>query len=103
MEKEIRNRSRRKFMVASSAAIVSPMLLSVAIPAKEAKAAAFKKSGKIFFVTTGCNGCHVCKSVCTQKAIFYGDRKMEIDQDKCVQCGTCYEECPCSAISETEY
>ena len=103
MEKEIRNRSRRKFMVASSAAIVSPMLLNLALPATEARAATTgKKAGKIYFITTGCNGCHVCKVACPQKAISYGDRKMEIDQDKCVQCGTCCEECPNSAISETE-
>jgi ferredoxin len=91
-------------MVASTAAIVSPMLLNAAIPATDAKAATLKNTtGKVYFVTTGCNGCHVCKVVCPQKAIFYGDCKMEIDQDKCVQCGTCYEECPNSAISETDY
>jgi NAD-dependent dihydropyrimidine dehydrogenase PreA subunit len=26
---------------------------------------------------------------------------MAVDQDKCIHCGTCYNECPVSAVSET--
>ena len=26
----------------------------------------------------------------------------EIDQEKCIHCGTCYNACPVSAISETD-
>jgi Pyruvate/2-oxoacid:ferredoxin oxidoreductase delta subunit len=98
---EIRNRSRRAFMVAGSAAVVSPMLLNLADPVKAAALEAKKaKKEKIYYITTKCVGCHACKCFCPQKAIYYGVRKMEIDQDKCVQCGTCYNECPISGIEE---
>jgi ferredoxin len=93
--------SRRKFMLVGSAAVASPLLLNLMQPVKEANAAA--KAGKkdrIYYITNKCVGCHACKVFCPQKAIFYGERKMEIDQDKCVQCGTCYNECPISVISE---
>jgi len=89
-------------MVVSSAAVATPLLLNLIDSVEEAKAGA-KKSGKkdkIYYITNKCVGCHACKVFCPRKAIFYGERKMEIDQDKCVQCGTCYNECPVSVISE---
>jgi ferredoxin len=93
--------SRRKFMVVSSAAVATPLLLNLMGTVEDAKAAAKKASkDKIYYITSKCVGCHACKVFCPQKAIFYGERKMEIDQDKCVQCGTCYNECPISVISE---
>jgi ferredoxin len=91
------NLSRRKFMTVGSAAVASPLLLNLIDPAAEAKAA---KKEKIYYITNKCIGCHACKVFCPQKAIYYGERKMEIDQDKCVQCGTCYNECPIFVISE---
>jgi len=101
MSETSQNFSRRKFMVVSSAAIVSPLLLSLMDPSGEAKAATKAgKKDKIYYITNKCVGCHACKVFCPVKAIFYGERKMEIDQDKCVQCGTCYNECPISVISE---
>jgi len=86
-------------MVASSAAIVTPALLNLTGPAAAATA---KRAGKekVYFITKECIGCHACKIFCPQKAVYYGVRKMEIDQDKCVQCGTCYSECPISVIEE---
>jgi len=97
---EIRDRSRRKFLVAGSAAIATPALLNLTGPA--AAAAMAKKLGKdkIYFITSKCIGCHACKIFCPQKAVYYGVRKMEIDQEKCVQCGTCYNECPIDVIEE---
>jgi ferredoxin len=101
MSEKSQNLSRRKFMVMGSAAIATPLLLNLVNPAEEAKAAAGKANkDKIYYITNKCVGCHACKVFCPQKAIFYGERKMEIDQDKCVQCGTCYNECPISVISE---
>jgi ferredoxin len=93
------NLSRRKFMAVGSAAIVSPLLLNLIDPLEQAKAA---KKDKIYYITNKCIGCHACKIFCPQKAIYYGERKMEIDQDKCVQCGTCYNECPIYVITEVK-
>ena len=27
----------------------------------------------------------------------------EINQEKCIHCGTCYKECPISVVTETEF
>lgn len=94
--------SRRKFMILSSAAITSPLLLDMLGPFPEAKAEEKKKSGKIYFINRGCVGCQVCKTFCPQQAIRYGNCGNEIDQEKCIHCGTCYRGCPVSVISETE-
>ena len=101
---EIRqNLSRRKFMAVGSAAIASPLLISLIDPIAAAKAAAkAAKKDKIYYITDQCIGCHACKVFCPQKAIYYGERKMEIDQDKCIQCGTCYKECPICVIDEVK-
>jgi ferredoxin len=102
MSETNRKLSRRKFMAFSSAAVATPLLLNLVDSVPEAKGADKKaaKKGKIYYITNKCVGCHTCKVFCPQKAIFYGERKMEIDQDKCVQCGTCYNECPICVISE---
>jgi ferredoxin len=103
MSEESKKVSRRQFMIAGSAIVVTPALLDVSGATQEAHAASgasLKAKEKVYFITTNCVGCHTCKVFCPVKAIFYGERKMEIDQDKCVQCGTCYEECPTSSISE---
>jgi ferredoxin len=101
MSEEHPNLSRRKFMVVGSATIASPLLFSLADSVPAAAAATFKKGTKVYFVTGDCVGCHVCKVFCPAKAIFYGERRMAVDQDKCIHCGTCYNECPVSAVSET--
>ena len=96
-------------MVVSSAAIASPLLLGAANPiaaATPAKSdipnASLPKGTKIYFIGHGCVGCHTCRSLCPAKAIHFGDTGNEIDQEKCVHCGVCYQECPISMISETE-
>jgi Fe-S-cluster-containing hydrogenase component 2 len=43
----------------------------------------------------------VCMAFCPGKAIHFGDTGNEIDQKKCLHCGTCFRECPISMISET--
>jgi heterodisulfide reductase subunit A-like polyferredoxin len=103
------NLTRRKFMLVSSAAIASPLLLDVAgsmaasktdqTKTSEQKAA---KPGKIYFINRTCIGCQVCRMLCPGKAIRFGDCQNEIDQKKCLHCGTCYRECPICAVSETE-
>lgn len=116
MSETSQNLSRRKFMAVGSAAIATPLLLKLMDPVEEAKsaeksaaksaakAAAKKtvKKDKIYYITDECVGCHACKVFCPQKAIFYGERKMVIDQEKCIQCGTCYNECPICVISEVK-
>jgi Fe-S-cluster-containing hydrogenase component 2 len=101
--------SRRKFMAVSSAALLAPMVLNATEKAPAAKDAASKTpahkaslTGKVYFITDKCIGCHLCKVNCPQKAIFYGDRRMSIDQEKCVHCGLCYTECPICVISEVD-
>jgi len=94
--------TRRNFMIAGSAAVVAtPLLSGFSGIASEAEAASFEKGTEVYFVTGDCVGCHVCKVFCPEQAIFYGERRMAIDQDKCVHCGTCYEECPVSAVTVT--
>jgi fumarate reductase flavoprotein subunit len=101
--------TRRKFMMVSSAAIASPLLLNVAGSMAASKTTETKttetgiaKGTKIYYIGNECVGCQVCKTFCPVKAIRFGDCKNEIDQKKCIHCGTCYRECPVSAVSATE-
>jgi len=101
--------TRRKFIIASSAAIASPLILNAAgsmaaSKATEAKTAetGIAKGTKIYYIGRGCVGCHACLTFCPAKAIHFGDTGNEIDQKKCIHCGTCYRECPISVVSETE-
>jgi ferredoxin len=101
--------TRRKFMIVSSAAIASPLLLDTAGKMAAANAAETKttvtsatKGMKVYYIGRGCIGCQACRTFCPAKAIHFGDTGNEIDQKKCMHCGTCYRECPISAVSETE-
>jgi len=103
------NLTRRKFMLVSSAAIASPLLLDVAGSMAAAKTSEPKTTeqkaattGKLYFINHTCIGCQVCRMFCPGKAIRFGDCQNEIDQKKCLHCGTCYRECPICAVSETE-
>ncbi len=109
MDSQCQNLTRRKFMMVSSAAIASPLLLDAAGSMAAAKSAETRttvtgiaKGTKIYFIAHGCVGCHVCLTFCPAKAIHFGDTGNEIDQKKCIHCGTCYRECPISVVSETE-
>jgi ferredoxin len=101
--------TRRKFMMAGSATIAAPLLLGAAgsmigVKPAEAKTTGTKiaKGTKIYFIGHGCIGCQTCKLFCPSGAIHFGDTGNEIDQNKCIHCGTCYEECPYSLVTETE-
>ena len=95
--------TRRKFMLVSSAAIASPLLLDIADSMTGAKAAETKaaQSGKVYFIKSTCIGCQVCRMFCPANAIRFGDCQNEIDQKKCIHCGTCYRECPICVVTET--
>jgi ferredoxin len=102
--------SRRKFIIAGSAAIATPLFLNAAGSMAAAKPVEQKaaeqtiaKSGEVYFITKGCVGCQTCRTFCPAKAIHFGDTGNEINQKKCLHCGTCYRECPVSAITETMY
>jgi len=98
------NLGRRKFMLVSSAAIATPLLLGVegSKAASNTAQAGIAKGTKIYFIGHGCVGCHVCMAFCPAEAVRFGDTGNEINQNKCIHCGTCYRECPISVISETE-
>ena len=110
MTKKSSKLTRRKFMMASSAAIASPLLLSaagsmIAPKSADAKETATNagKGDMVYFIGHGCIGCQVCRTFCPAEAIHFGDTGNEIDQNKCEHCGTCYEECPISVVTETQF
>jgi len=103
------NLSRRKFILVGSAAIASPMLLNVAgsmaadktTETKAIGSSIASKGTKIYYINDGCVGCQACRTFCPVQAIRFGNCRNEIDQKKCIHCGTCYRECNVSVISET--
>lgn len=97
MDSEKGRLTRRHFMLVSSAAIAAPFVLDLAGPVARAK---WEAGEKIYYIGHDCMGCQVCRMKCPAEAIHYGDDRNEIDQEKCEHCGTCYEECPVSVISE---
>jgi ferredoxin len=110
--------TRRKFMVATTAAATVPLLADLAVAkAAETKPAAsaaaqpscaavavpkLDKGTSLYFIGRGCVGCQTCRTLCPVKAIRLGDTGNEIDQSKCIHCGTCYDECPTCVITETK-
>ncbi len=88
-----------------SAAIATPLLLnsagSMAAETTKSEAGIAPKGTKIYFIGKGCVGCQVCKTYCPAQAINFGDCRNEIDQKKCIHCGTCYRGCNINVISET--
>jgi ferredoxin len=106
-EKDL-NLTRRKFLAVGSAAIASPLLFNVAGSMAAGNAAQTKtetgiasKGTKIYYINDGCVGCQACRTFCPVQAIRFGNCRNEIDQKKCIHCGTCYRECNISVISET--
>ena len=46
-----------------------------------------------------CSGCHVCVKPCPTNAISGETKQLHvIDQDKCIQCGACYQVCNIGSI-----
>ena len=56
-------------------------------------------------ITDSCQGCisHPCMNVCPVDAIYLDkDKRCHIDQDKCIKCGKCFNQCPYRAVSKIE-
>ncbi len=56
-------------------------------------------------ITDSCQDCvsHPCMNVCPKDAIYLDKfKRCHIDQDKCIRCGKCYNQCPYRAISKIE-
>jgi succinate dehydrogenase/fumarate reductase flavoprotein subunit/ferredoxin-like protein FixX len=100
------NLTRRKFLAAGSAAIAAPLVMNIA--GKFVEASAAEKTGvtsakkKKYIVTDVCCLCPPlrCKLFCPAGAYYFNGTHMAIDQEKCIQCGTCYKICPCSAVED---
>lgn len=45
-----------------------------------------------------CVGCGTCIGCCPMQAIIYENGKAKIDKNKCANCGTCMSVCPMQAI-----
>ena len=94
MSSEKLNLSRRKFILVSSAAIAAPLIMNMTGMGSDAEGAEKKVA---YFINDTCIGCHFCFYECPVSAIHWGDDKYEIDQKKCIQCGTCEKVCNISA------
>ena len=101
--------TRRKFMMVGSAAIASPLFLNVAglmaagktVETRTPETGIAPTGTRIYYINEGCVGCQACRTFCPVQAIRFGNCRNEIDQKKCIHCGTCYRECNISVISET--
>ena len=53
-----------------------------------------------YFITDKCHGCRICYSKCPQKCIDMSVKPLRIQQEHCLQCGTCMSVCPFGAIKK---
>ena len=53
-----------------------------------------------YVITDSCVSCGTCADQCPCSAISEGDGKYEINPDECIDCGACEAQCPVGAISE---
>lgn len=52
---------------------------------------------KGYYISEDCNGCGTCQTVCPQSCIEDGS-PFRIQENHCLQCGNCFENCPVEAI-----
>ncbi|MBN1626840.1 MAG: 4Fe-4S binding protein, partial [Deltaproteobacteria bacterium] len=99
MDSQSKGLSRRKFMMASSAAIASPLLLNAAGSMAAEKTADSRTAFKI--IPERCINCVGCVVFCPKDAIRYeGNQAYRIDPDRCIRCGTCMQYCNHDAITD---
>lgn len=51
-----------------------------------------------YFITDGCIGCQTCGTVCPQSCIDFSEIPAVINQENCLHCGNCHDNCPVDAI-----
>ena len=56
----------------------------------------------MYQIKSSCSGCHACELNCPVGACYYDGPQYQIDPDKCIGCGTCYEICPTCSVYDTE-
>ncbi len=54
----------------------------------------------MYKINDECTSCGTCADNCPVDAISESKNKYEIDQEKCTDCGTCAEVCPVSAVKK---
>ncbi|MBT7893057.1 MAG: 4Fe-4S binding protein, partial [Deltaproteobacteria bacterium] len=53
-----------------------------------------------YTINADCTGCRLCVKPCPTQAITGEKKQLHIlDQDKCIQCGACYEVCKDAAVT----
>jgi uncharacterized Fe-S center protein len=57
---------------------------------------------KRYAVTRGCTWCNTCIMECPVDAITMTAEGAQIDQEKCIGCGKCYDSCAFEAIEAIE-
>ena len=64
-----------------------------------------EKIQEVVYHITGCQMCHECSRILSCPAIrrteIDGIETMQIDEDRCIRCGVCYEICPNGAIHKS--
>ncbi|MHA1689315.1 MAG: thiamine pyrophosphate-dependent enzyme [Promethearchaeota archaeon] len=64
-----------------------------------------EKYQEIIYQVYGCQMCHECSRILSCPAMrrieVDGRETMQIDQDRCIQCGVCYQICPNNAIHKS--
>ena len=55
-----------------------------------------------YYIERGCIGCHYCELECPVGAIGIKDGRNQINQEKCIQCGSCVDKCRLDLIKSTE-
>ncbi|MFA6931362.1 MAG: 4Fe-4S binding protein [Lentisphaeria bacterium] len=53
---------------------------------------------KKYIIDRGCTRCDSCRWLCPVQAISFDLDGAHIDQEKCIGCGICYDNCASEAI-----
>ena len=55
-----------------------------------------------YYIEKGCIGCHYCELECPASAIYIQNGRNQIDQARCIGCGSCVDKCRLDLIKSTE-